>query len=135
MEVIDDEKFCGVCFAGVESDEHHARCVKPLEDALDERAHWEAEHAALWSAVARLAETKPGATGRALRTILGAPTEPEADVYVIEGPRGWTASFNEEQVDLLERCGLIRHDRDGHVLESNGRGVGPLHRYYREAIS
>jgi hypothetical protein len=32
------EQFCGVCFAGVESDEHHEKCVAPLDDLREELA-------------------------------------------------------------------------------------------------
>jgi hypothetical protein len=33
--ISDDEQFCPTCFAGVDSSEHHAKCVRPLEVAED----------------------------------------------------------------------------------------------------
>jgi hypothetical protein len=57
----------------------------------------------------------------------------EAEVYVVHTPRGFTETFDRRTVETLERLGLIEHERDGHALEdSNGRGLGPLHRFYRE---
>jgi hypothetical protein len=57
------------------------------------------------------------------------------DVYVVTGPRGFTETFNAEQVETLVRLGLIQHDYDGHVLEDGaGQGVGALHHFYREVV-
>ena len=56
------------------------------------------------------------------------------DRYVLTGPGGFTEGFNAKQIDLLVRLGLIQHDYDGHVLvDGSGRGVGPLHHFYKEA--
>jgi hypothetical protein len=58
----------------------------------------------------------------------------DADVYVVHTPKGFTEGFDARTIDLLERLGLIRHERDGYAVEdAHGRGLGPLHRYYREA--
>lgn len=58
----------------------------------------------------------------------------ERDVYVVETSRGSTEAFDRRAIDILERLGLIRHVRDGHVLQDgSGRGVGPLHRFYGPA--
>lgn len=60
--------------------------------------------------------------------------ENEADVYVVEAPGGFTESFDRRTIETLEALRLIRHVRDGHVLEDGaGRGVGPLHRFYGPA--
>lgn len=71
-------------------------------------------------------------SGRGMKpTTDGVNAPPETDVYVVETPRGFTESFDRHTIDVLERLGLIRHVRDGHVLEDgSGRGVGPLHRFY-----
>lgn len=67
------------------------------------------------------------------------PTLPEAisaapAVYVVEGPGGFTETFSAHTVDVLVRLGLIRHVRDGHVLQDgSGNGVGPLHHFYGPA--
>lgn len=64
----------------------------------------------------------------------GRAPKAEPDRYVVTGPGGFTETFNAEQVDLLVRLGLIEHERDGHVLaDGQGRGVGPLHHFYKEA--
>lgn len=55
----------------------------------------------------------------------------DTDVYVVETPMGFTETFDRHTIDVMERLGLIRHVRDGHVVEDgSGRGVGPLHRFY-----
>jgi hypothetical protein len=55
------------------------------------------------------------------------------DVYVVHTPKGFTETFDRRTIDTLERLGLIRHERDAHVMEdASGRGIGPLHRFYRE---
>lgn len=65
---------------------------------------------------------------------ISSPQCGEKDRYVVTGPGGFTESFNAEQVDCLVRLGLIEHDYDGHVLQDGqGRGVGALHHFYREA--
>lgn len=57
-----------------------------------------------------------------------------APVYVVHTPAGFTETFGRQTIETLERLGLIRHERDGHVLEDGqGNGVGPLHRFYCEA--
>lgn len=58
----------------------------------------------------------------------------EAVVYMVHTPKGFTETFDLRTIETLERLGLIRHERDGYMLEDgNGIGVGPLHRFYREA--
>lgn len=55
------------------------------------------------------------------------------EVYVVEGPGGFTETFDKETVDVLVRLGLIEHERDGHVLEMGGKPFGSLHHFYRKA--
>ena len=56
------------------------------------------------------------------------------DIYIVTTPKGWTAKFDADEVEVLIRLGLIAHDYDGHVLEDGrGNGVGALHHFYREA--
>lgn len=58
----------------------------------------------------------------------------EETVYMVTTPRGFTQTFDAKTIQTLELLGLIRHERDGYVLEDgDGKGVGPLHRFYREA--
>jgi hypothetical protein len=54
-------------------------------------------------------------------------------VHMVTTPKGFTESFDARTIETLELLGLIRHERDGYVLEDgSGNGVGPLHRFYRE---
>lgn len=58
----------------------------------------------------------------------------EETVYMVHTPKGFTESFDARTIQTLELLGLIRHERDGYALEDgHGNGVGPLHRFYREA--
>jgi hypothetical protein len=58
----------------------------------------------------------------------------DADVYVVETPKGYTESFDARTVYTLERLGLIRHVNDGYALEDGkGQPVGALHHFYRGA--
>lgn len=58
----------------------------------------------------------------------------EAEVYFVQGPGGFTETFDKATVDLLVRLGLIAHDHDGYVLsDAKGNGVGPLHHFYEAA--
>lgn len=60
--------------------------------------------------------------------------QPISDVYVVHTPKGFTETFDARTIETLEQLGLIRHERDGHVLEDGrGNGAGPLHRFYCEA--
>lgn len=62
------------------------------------------------------------------------PNPDEPVVYVVEGPQGFTETFDERTVDVLVRMGLIEHVRDGHVMVAyvGDKQVphGPLHRFY-----
>lgn len=52
-------------------------------------------------------------------------------IYVVTTAHGFTESFDARTVVTLVDLGLIRHDRDGHVLvDRHGNGVGPLHHFY-----
>lgn len=55
-------------------------------------------------------------------------------VYVVEGPKGFTETLPQDVVELIETMGLIRFEREAHVMvDGSGNGVGPLHRFYVEA--
>lgn len=67
----------------------------------------------------------------------GAANPPEVEVpeiNVVTGPLGFTETFDAHTVETLVRLGLIRHARDGYVLEDgSGNGVGALHHFYEGA--
>lgn len=54
--------------------------------------------------------------------------------YVVQGPGGFTESFDERAVQTLVNLGVIEHERDGYVLEMSIGGEihpeGALHRFY-----
>lgn len=66
-----------------------------------------------------------------------APSAEQAqrEVYVVHTPRGFTESFDRNTIETLELLGLIRHERDGHVMEIGNppRPHGALHHFYKEA--
>lgn len=66
-------------------------------------------------------------------TLEDATAESEAR-FVLATPKGFTESFDAKQIETLVLLGLIEHERDGYVLcDGAGNGLGPLHRFYREA--
>ena len=57
------------------------------------------------------------------------------DRYVVEGPRGFTESFDKPTVETLVSMGLIEHVRDGYVLEDGkGNPLGALHHFYEGPV-
>lgn len=55
----------------------------------------------------------------------------DSERYVVQGPRGFTETFDQHTVEVLVRLGLIRHERNDYVLQDgSGQGVGPLHHFY-----
>jgi hypothetical protein len=55
----------------------------------------------------------------------------EAEVYVVETERGFTATFDRETIETLERLGLIRRVRVDHLMhDGQGNGIGAMHLFY-----
>ena len=61
--------------------------------------------------------------------------EPEREVYVVEGPGGFTESFNKHTVDVLTRMGLIKHVESKQIMLVGpfNQPNGPMHHFYVEA--
>jgi hypothetical protein len=61
----------------------------------------------------------------------------EQHVNVVNTDKGFTEAFEDREIDLLVRLGLIEHDYEGYVLRqrtsSGDQGVGPVHRFYKKA--
>lgn len=71
-----------------------------IEEQRAERIHWEAEHAALFGAIWKLAKATPGATGRALHAIIdGTPWPADDEEFCSRCFAGITSSEHHE------RCG------------------------------
>lgn len=62
------------------------------------------------------------------------PPQAEPDRYVVTGPSGFTESIPKHHIETLVAMGVLVHDYDGHVLaDGQGRPVGALHHFYKEA--
>lgn len=56
------------------------------------------------------------------------------DVFVVTTARGMTESLDARAINTLVSLGLIEHERDDYVLATHdGRGIGPVHHFYRAA--
>lgn len=64
------------------------------------------------------------------------PTEAD-EIYFVQGPGGFTETFNHEQVRTLVAMGLIEYEKSDHVMTigggSDAQPYGPIHHFYRKA--
>lgn len=62
------------------------------------------------------------------------PDVADDEVYVVTTEQGMSESLGADQIQVLVNLGLIEHERDDHVMVgAGGRGIGPVHHFYRAA--